>query len=112
MSPSTSWRQPVVDSDRPTARQLAYLRALADRAGQTFSYPRTRRQASAQISRLRAATPTSHDERRIERCELADAIAYGPADAARIDVDHELTGVRTDRPLAPGRPRDRDDQPR
>lgn len=41
------------DSDgRPSAKQLAYLRALADRTGQTFTYPRTARQASAEIRRL------------------------------------------------------------
>ena len=39
---------------RPTAKQLGYLRALAERAGQTFAYPRTRQQASAEIRRLRA----------------------------------------------------------
>ncbi|MGI8559413.1 MAG: hypothetical protein ACR2ND_14110 [Solirubrobacteraceae bacterium] len=85
--------EPLVDHDgRPTAKQLAYLRSLADRAGQTFSYPRTRRQAGAEIRRLRAEKPTTRIERRIERREIADAIADGPADAARVDVDREVTG--------------------
>ena len=32
---------------KPTRRQLNYLRALANRTGQTFTYPTTRREASA-----------------------------------------------------------------
>jgi hypothetical protein len=38
----------------PTRKQLAFLRALAQRTGTTFSYPRTRRQASRQIAQLLA----------------------------------------------------------
>ena len=36
----------------PTRKQLAYLRALANRTGTTFTLPRTRRQASRQIAQL------------------------------------------------------------
>jgi Protein of unknown function (DUF3072) len=36
-----------------TAKQLAYLRTLAQRAGQKFTTPRTREQASAEIRRLK-----------------------------------------------------------
>jgi Protein of unknown function (DUF3072) len=79
----------------PTAKQLAYLRALAERAGQTFAYPHTRRQASAEIRRLRAQKPTGRVERRIERREIADAIARGPNDAAGIDLDRDVTGYRS-----------------
>ncbi len=42
----------------PTARQLSYLRQLANRAGQTFTTPRTRTQASWEIERLLAVTNT------------------------------------------------------
>jgi len=42
-------------AERPTGRQLAYLRSLAIRAGQTFTYPQTRRQASREIHRLKRA---------------------------------------------------------
>jgi hypothetical protein len=56
-------------SDRPTQRQLAYLRTLATRAGQTFSYPQTKAQASAEIRRLKDAVETgwSVDEVENER---------------------------------------------
>ncbi len=46
------------DGDRPTAKQLTYLRALATRAGQTFTPPRTRRQASREIRRLKTIQTT------------------------------------------------------
>ena len=39
---------------RPTARQLAYLKALAARAGQSFTWPQTRSAASREIRRLKA----------------------------------------------------------
>lgn len=39
---------------KPTAKQMRYLRDLADRLGQTFAYPSTRREASAEIQRLKA----------------------------------------------------------
>jgi hypothetical protein len=42
----------------PTARQLAYLRQLANRAGQTFTTPHTRERASEEIERLLAVTNT------------------------------------------------------
>lgn len=76
---------------RPTAKQVAYLRTLATRAGQTFSYPRTRAQASAEIQRLKATTPSTRTERSIEHKAIADAIAQGPTDAARVRPD-EITG--------------------
>jgi hypothetical protein len=81
-----------VPEDRPTAKQLAYLRALADRAGQTFAYPRTARQASAEIRRLRAEKSSGRVERVLEWREIADAIGRGPEDAARVDVDRDVTG--------------------
>jgi len=36
----------------PSRKQLAYLRALAQRTGTTFTLPRSRRQASRQIAQL------------------------------------------------------------
>jgi hypothetical protein len=41
-----------------TRKQLAYLRNLAQRAGQTFTTPRTRSQASVEIRRLQATRNT------------------------------------------------------
>jgi len=39
-------------SSRPTSRQLSYLRSLVNQTGQTFTYPQTKTQASAEIQRL------------------------------------------------------------
>jgi hypothetical protein len=53
---------------RPSARQLSYLKALANRTGQTFTYPKTSRDASRQIQRLKAVQRSSHVA--LERLEL------------------------------------------
>jgi len=58
----------MTPTDRPaTARQLAYLKVLAQRTGQTFSYPRTAAHASLEIARLKAVRPSSRAERELER---------------------------------------------
>ena len=75
----------------PTFKQLAYLRALADRTGQTFVTPRTSRDASAEIRRLKATPAESQHERKIERDEIAEAVGTGPQDSVRIAPD-EVTG--------------------
>jgi hypothetical protein len=76
---------------KPTNRQLTYLRSLADRTGQTFTYPHTARQASAEIERLKHPRPSSGTEVRIERKLIADQIAAGPADSSRV-LEHEIAG--------------------
>lgn len=80
------------DEPRPTAKQLSYLRALAERAGQTFAYPRTASQASREIRRLKGARASTRLERRLERREIADAIASGPERGAAIREDDTTTG--------------------
>ena len=77
--------------DRPTQRQLAYLRSLATRTGQTFAYPRTRGEASREIQRLKRAPSSTRTERSIERKDIADAIARGPEDATAVRPD-EISG--------------------
>ena len=75
---------------RPTARQLAYLKALAQRTGQTFAYPRTTREASAQIARLRATRPDTNAERTREiKQTRADVQQLGDDCAVR---PHEISG--------------------
>lgn len=77
--------------DRPTRRQLAYLRSLADRTGQTFATPRTRRQASREIKRLKQAQPSTRTERQVERKDIADQVARGAEDAAAVRLG-EIAG--------------------
>ena len=80
-----------MSSKPPTAKQLAYLRALAERTGQTFATPRTSQDASAEIRRLKATPAESRLERRIERNEIADAIGTGAQDSVRV-TPNEVTG--------------------
>jgi hypothetical protein len=78
--------------DRPTAKQLAYLRSLANRTGQTFTYPRTKAHASAEIRRLRTATPSTRVERQIERDDLASEDAARAASCMADFASSEISG--------------------
>ena len=80
-----------MSSKPPTPKQLAYLRELAERTGQTFATPRTRRDASDEIRRLKATPAESRLERRIEHDEIADAIGTGAEDSVRV-TGNEVTG--------------------
>jgi hypothetical protein len=78
-------------ANTPTPRQLSYLRSLAERTGQTFTYPHTFAQASREIDRLKAIRPESRAERLIERKQIADQLASGPEDSAHVR-DDEISG--------------------
>jgi hypothetical protein len=77
-------------ADRPSARQLAYLRALADRTGQTFAYPQTRRQASLEIQRLERVASDTSIERAIEIKQTRAAVQQ-LADSSAVRPD-EISG--------------------
>ena len=76
---------------KPTSKQLSYLRALALRAGQTFTPPATRTAASREINRLRNTQPTSPPQRADERREIAQDLARGDGANAAVQP-HETTG--------------------
>ena len=76
---------------KPTAKQLSYLRALAMRAGQTFARPASRSEASREIQRLRAVTPSDRGEQRREQREIRDALTRGAGTSARVR-DDEISG--------------------
>ncbi len=76
---------------KPTPRQLKYLRSLAERTGQTFCWPKTMAEASAEIRRLEAVKKTPVADRRRERREVQDDMATGRGDAARVRTS-EVTG--------------------
>jgi hypothetical protein len=69
---------------KPTTKQLRYLRELANSRGQTFRYPTTRAEASAEIRRLLAHRPDSRLERAIERREGERAVGRERFDAAAV----------------------------
>jgi hypothetical protein len=104
-TPTTFRRHPV--ANKPTPRQLSYLRRLAERTGQTFTYPHTFAEASREIDRLKQTRPSPNAELEIER-EIADAIAVGERDAARVR-DDEISGHGSSATWAHNR--DREPQP-
>src|ERR1700733_13530169 len=85
-----------------SSRQLSYLRRLADQTGQTFTYPTTSREASAEIDRLKNSAQQSRSERRVER-ELSAAYAGVSAGGGTRVHEDETTGYGSDATWAQNR---------
>lgn len=51
----------------PSQRQLSYLKALAERTGQTFEWPSSSAAASREIRRLKSTRASTELERAVER---------------------------------------------
>jgi hypothetical protein len=87
---------------RPTPKQLAYLRTLAQRTGQTFAYPQTAAQAGAEINRLLNVNPSTRIEQRLDRHAVSQGLQERPHDATRIREDETTgygsTATRSDKP--------------
>ena len=81
------------DSLKATSRQLAYLRALANKTGTTFTYPATKAQASREIKRLKEISSTGLTFAELEAEDHARELhndvplTYGAAFR-----DHEIEG--------------------
>lgn len=79
------------NSERPPSqRQLSYLRSLALARGESFSLPKTREQASAEIDRLKRRGRGSYADRRRERLQVSREMAFR-GDAASVR-ESEITG--------------------
>jgi hypothetical protein len=89
-------------TDKPTPKQLGYLRRLASSRGQTFRYPQTRAEASAEIKRLKANRPDSRLNRTVERAETRSDAHPVRADAAAVR-DDEIEGYGSTARWAGGR---------
>jgi len=76
---------------KPKPKQLRYLRDLAQKAGESFSYPQTRAQASAEIRRLLARKSLNPAERRREALEARSQAGERHGDAAAVRED-EIAG--------------------
>ena len=76
---------------KPTRKQLAYLRSLANRTGQTFSYPTSSREASTEIRRLQDQAPSTRTERAVERKALSAELHGQPSNATRVR-ESEIAG--------------------
>jgi hypothetical protein len=85
-----------------SSRQLSYLRRLADQTGQTFTYPTTSREASAEIDRLKNTPRQSRSERRVERELSGDLAEVSAGDGTRVHED-ETTGYGSDATWAQNR---------
>ena len=73
-----------------TAKQLGYLRRLAEQTATTFTPPKTRAQASREIKRLKTLSVSSREERRRERIELQRAL-LDDVPASSVEAS-EITG--------------------
>ena len=69
---------------KPTPKQLAYLRGLADKTGTTFAYPQTSAQASAEIKRLKAQPRAVAGDAQRERRAVQRDLQTRPDDATAI----------------------------
>lgn len=67
---------------KPSQKQLSYLRSLAQGCGESFAYPSTSAQASAEIERLLGRKRSGRGERRREVADVRRAVAEGGGDAA------------------------------
>ncbi|HEX5983891.1 MAG TPA: hypothetical protein VFY69_06775 [Solirubrobacterales bacterium] len=76
--------------NKPTSRQISYLRDLALGRGQTFAYPATFEEADREIKRLLKMKRTGRSDRRREARAISADMAAG-GDAARVR-DDELRG--------------------
>jgi hypothetical protein len=77
-------------SDPPTTKQQRELRRLAQKTGNSFTPPRTRREASREIRRLRARTASSSYERHADRTAVDEGLERR-GDAAAVRKD-EISG--------------------
>lgn len=78
------------ETNPATAKQLRYLRNLAETRGESFAYPQSAAQASAEIERLKSRRPDTTVERRFERLAVSREIGE-IGDAAQVR-DSEISG--------------------
>ena len=76
---------------KPTPKQLAYLRSLAEQTATTFAYPATKAQASVEIQRLKAIPRSRCGDAQRERRAVQRDIANRPDDATAIR-DRDVRG--------------------
>ena len=82
---------PQPHTNKPTSKQLRFLRDLALRCGESFSYPGTVAEASAEIERLKGRKRSGVDERRREARQVTRELAELRGDAASI-TPAEISG--------------------
>jgi hypothetical protein len=73
--------------DKPSAKQQAYLRSLAQKTGTSFTPPNTRSQASREIDRLKALSSSPRHERQDDRQAIQQATRGGAARVRETEVE-------------------------
>jgi hypothetical protein len=79
-----------MENRAPSTKQLRYLRGLAEQRGESFAYPQTAAEASAEIERLKSRRAGSRLDRQLDRIAISRAMAE-PGDSAAVRED-EVTG--------------------
>ena len=81
MKPASSTQ---IRSNKPTPKQLRYLRQLAERTATTFAMPTDIEEASAEITRLLKLTQSSRADRTREKRAVQRDLAERPDDATQV----------------------------
>jgi hypothetical protein len=79
-----------MNSPPPTAKQLRYLRGLAESRGESFAYPQSVAEASAEIERLKSRRPDTRNDRHLDRLAISRAMA-ARGDSAAVG-ENEVVG--------------------
>jgi len=77
--------------NKPTPKQLAYLKSLAAKTATTFAYPTNSREASAEIKRLQGLPASGAGERVRELRGVQRDLAERPGDTTAIRP-HDVRG--------------------
>jgi hypothetical protein len=96
LSPRRARKQPEEKRNEPGRQQgdaqAARIPAIARRPDrQTFSYPTSSREASAEIRRLKDQASSTRTERAVERKAISAELHEQPGDATRVR-ESEITG--------------------
>ncbi len=73
--------------DKPSAKQQAYLRSLAQKTGTSFTPPKTRSEASREIDRLKALSSSPRHEHHTDRQAIGQAPRGGAARVRETEVE-------------------------
>ena len=86
-------------NDKPSAKQQAYLRSLAQKTGTSFTPPKTRFEASREIDRLKALSSSPRHERQADR----EAVEQAPRGGDTRVRDTEVEGYGSNATWGVGR---------
>ena len=88
--------------DKPTPKQLRYLKRLAERTGGTFAWPQTKAEASREIERLKGRPSSARSD--VVRDRRAVSRELGERGGAAAVRPNEVSGYGSSARWAGGRP--------